>query len=163
MSHSIRHSFHQDPLLPFYSSSTTLTDGCEDGESIITVYTDGVQAVSWPSGGDPVTSVLIDDRCGDGEAGTLSSDAKSVNCDLRLVETSTKRMRDSTRRTRCSCRTRYKARREPNSYQEPRESLPRSPHLHQTSASSCKVQKAMRLTISEIANDTVSLPLVVEL
>ena len=42
MSHSIRHTLHQNPLLPFDSSSSGFSDSTEYSKGVVPVYTDRV-------------------------------------------------------------------------------------------------------------------------
>jgi hypothetical protein len=68
MSNSIRHGFDQDTLFAFYRSASGFSDSRQNGQSIITVNSDGVETITRSSGCDTISGILVDDRCGDGES-----------------------------------------------------------------------------------------------
>lgn len=59
MPYSVSHGLYQHPLLPFYRSLSSFTDRSVDGQCIITIYSDSVEAVCWSTGGNSVTGILV--------------------------------------------------------------------------------------------------------
>ena len=68
MPHSIRHRLHEDAFLALYSSFSRFPRRSENGQCVVSVHSDGVEAVSRSTRGDPVPGILVDDRGGNSEA-----------------------------------------------------------------------------------------------
>lgn len=67
VSDTVGHCLHENALLALDSAAARLAGRREDGESIVTVDTDSVQAVRRATGRDTVSCVLVDDGSGNGE------------------------------------------------------------------------------------------------
>jgi len=68
MSDSIGHGLHQDTLLAFHGPASRFAYSRQYGQGIVSIYSDSVQTVSRSTRSDTISSVLIDDRCGNGES-----------------------------------------------------------------------------------------------
>jgi hypothetical protein len=91
---SVSHCFYQYSLFPFHGPSSRLTHRPKNGESVIAVYSDRIETVPRPSGGDTITSVLVDDRRGDCESSVSMIDRSIYTLPVVSTEPDTRASKD---------------------------------------------------------------------
>ena len=66
MRHAVAHRLDKDRAAPILKGHpASFLGGFADGEDIVSVDADGVDAVAYPATSDPITAVLLQCRCGD--------------------------------------------------------------------------------------------------